>query len=260
MSTYPSLYEFNAAGLDAFEKVFTGQINDSAIDPVDSTLASQVQGTKPFAPAEFSTAKAMAQAVLASIGTANLFDLLPNTGLWAWLTFVMRDQVFKREGDGTWKVGEVHRWYPSNPNDWQKGQRHLVRMPVLLLKSLGGTADHLLCSAPSVLPEIREQLTSQQDMFNPSFQQVARELYFNDAAGTLKRGAGGKSGGTPRRLAKVRQQLDVTWDLEDLDPAKIIETLPAEFSRFKSKPSVSKSALSGLDSKPMPDTSMQPSI
>lgn len=236
MSTYPFLYEFNAAGLDAFEKVFIGQIDDSAINPVDLALVSRVAGTNPFTPAEFSTAKAMAEAVLASLGSANLFDLLPNTGMWAWLTFVLRDQLFKKGNDGTWKVGEIHRWYPSNPNDWQKGQRHLVRMPVLLFKSLGDFADHLLCSAPSVLPEIREQLTSQQDMFNLSFQQVARALYFNDATGTLKRGAGGKSGGTPRRLAKVRQQLDVTWDLEDLDLVKIVETLPAEFSRFKPEP------------------------
>jgi hypothetical protein len=260
MSTYPSLYEFNAAGLDAFEKVFTGQIDDSAIDPVDLTFVSPVKGTQPFEPVPFPTAKAMAVAVITSIGSANLFDLLPNAGLWAWLTFVMRDQLFKKEGGGPWKVGEVHRWYPSNPNDWQKGQRHLVRMPVLLVKSLGDTADHLLCSAPSVLPEIREQLTSQQDMFNSSFQQVARMLYFNGDAGTLKRGAGGKSGGTPRRLAKVRQQLDVTWDLEGLDPAKIIETLPAEFSRFKPKQHSYNSASSGAGFKTAADLAIQPNI
>lgn len=77
-------------------------------------------------------------------------------------------------------------------------------------------------------------LQSQQDMFNSTFQQVARALYYDDNTGSLKRGAGGKGAGTPRRLAKVRQQLDVTWDLEDLDPAKIISTLPKEFERFKS--------------------------
>ena len=235
MTTFPSLYAFNASGLDAFEKVFTGQIDDSAIDPVDASLATRVPGTNAFSPGEYKTAKDMAEAVLSSFGGVGLFDLLPDTGLWAWLTFVLRDQLFKKGVDGTWKVGEVHRWYPSNPNDWQKGQRHLVRMPALLLKSLGDSADHLLCGAPSVLPEIREQLTSQQDMFNPAFQQVARALYFDDATGALKRGAGGKSGGTPRRLAKVRQQLDVTWDLEDLDTDRIIERLPAEFSRFKPK-------------------------
>jgi len=233
MTSYAALYRFNDIGLDTFEKAFTGQIDDTVIDPADPALVSRVQGTGSFTPVDFATAKEMAQAVLAALGTVNLFDLLPDTGLWAWLTFVMRDHLFKKAGDGTMKVGEVHRWYPSNPNDWQKGQRHLVRMPVLLLKSLGNDADHLLCSAPSVLPEIREQLTSQQDMFNTTFQQVARALYFSDATGKLKRGAGGKSGGTPRRLAKVRQQFDVTWDLEDLKSHEIIATLPAEFSRFK---------------------------
>ncbi len=147
----------------------------------------------------------------------------------------MRDQLFKKAGDGSWQVGEIHRWYPSNANDWQKGQRHLVRMPVLLLKSFGQDADHLLCGHPSVLSEIREQLTSQHGMFNPAFQKVARTLYFDDEVGKLKRGTGGKGAGTPRRLAQVRKQLDVTWDLEGLDPSRIIAILPKEFSRFKSE-------------------------
>lgn len=182
---------------------------------------------------EYETARDMAQSVLAAIGDMSLALLLENTGLWAWLTFVMRDRLFKKSADGIWKVGEVHRWYPSSPNDWQKGQRHLVRMPVLLLDTLGKQADHLLCGHPSVLPEIREQLTSQQDMFNEEFQQVARTLYYDEVNGSLKRGAGGKGAGSPRRLAKIRQQLDVTWDLEHLEPSRVIEMLPSEFERFK---------------------------
>ncbi len=176
MSHYAALHAFNPVGMDLFWKVFNGQLDDSAIDPIDAGLASRVEGSGFFVATEFQTAKEMAQTVLDSFGSNSLADLLPNAGLWAWLTFVMRDQLFGRARDGTWKVGEVHRWYPGKPNDWRKGQRHLVRMPVLLLKSLGGRADHLLCGAPSVLPEIREQLTSQQDMFYPVFQQVARRL------------------------------------------------------------------------------------
>ena len=233
MSKYDALYEFNPVGMDLFQRVFTSQLDDSAIDPIDAHLASRVEGSGSLAATEFQTAKEMAQTVLDSFGSNSLADLLPNAGLWAWLTFVLRDQLFGRARDGTWKVGEVHRWYPGNPNDWQKGQRHLVRMPVLLRKSLGECADHLLCGAPSVLPEIREQLTSQQDMFSRAFQQVARSLYFDDEKSALKRGAGGKGAGTPRRLARVRQQLDVTWELEELATDRIIEMLPAEFSRFK---------------------------
>ncbi|MDN5861512.1 MAG: hypothetical protein L0H84_23160, partial [Pseudonocardia sp.] len=83
---------------------------------------------------------------LTALGPISLFEVLPSTGLWSWLTFVLRAQLFKRDAAGQLKVGELHRWYPSDPNDWQKGQRHLVRMPVLLLHSLGENADHLLCA------------------------------------------------------------------------------------------------------------------
>lgn len=253
---YSALFSFNEAGLAAFEKVLTNRIPDGAVDPLDSDLVSRVPGTRSFSVTRFSSAKEMARAVLDAMGTAEALQLLSDTGLWAWLTFVMRDQLFRKSPDGSWMLGEVHRWYPSNPNDWQKGQRHLVRMPVLLLQSLGDAADHLLCGEPSRLPEIREQLTSQQDMFNPVFQRVARALYYDDATGNLKRGAGGKTAGTPRRLARVRQQLDVTWDLEDLEPEKIIDLLPKEFDRFKPKALVARNA--GIEEQPTTESPYDP--
>jgi len=115
-----------------------------------------------------------------------------------------------------------------------KDQRHLVRMPVLLLSSLGNKADHLLASPPSVLPEIREQLTSQQDMFAPAFQAVARALYFDEEQQKLKRGSGSKGAGSPRRLATVRKQLDVTWDLYEVPSERLVWMLPKDFDRFRS--------------------------
>ena len=234
MKIFSGLREFSEGGLNAFECVFSGQMPDLQIDPTDPKLTSDLTGSWNFALTKFNTTKDMARAVLAAISVLNFNELLHRKGLWAWLTFVMRDQLFVRnKADGSWRVGEMHRWYPSNPNDWQKGQRHLVRMPVLLLHSLGNHADHLLCNKPSVLPEIREQLTSQQDMFNYSFQGAARRLYFDNVAGNLKRGAGGKGAGSPRRLAAVRRQLDVTWDLEDLTEEEIINLLPREFDRFR---------------------------
>ena len=232
---FASLHEFTARGMEAFEKVFTGKLDDAVIAPEDPVLASPVAGTRSFTPVRFETSKEMAGSILVAMDRADPLELLDRSRLWAWLTFVLRDQLFRRSADGAWKVGERHRWYPSNPDDWQKGQRHLVRMPVLLRHQLGDTVDHLLCSAPAVLPEIREQLTSQKDMFNRAFQQVARSLYFDETGGALKRGAGGKGAGSSRRLAKVRQQLDVTWSIEDLEPARIMALLPQEFARFKEK-------------------------
>lgn len=230
---YASLSEFTPLGMEAFQRVFTGTLDATAIDLFDPAITKPIAGTGSFVVREFESAKEMAEAILDALGDKNIYELLPSEGLWAWLTFVLRDLLFARDKEGNWKVGEIHRWYPANPNDWQKGQRHLVRMPVLLLHTFGGNADHLLCTKPSVLPEIREQLTSQQDMFNETFQKLARALYFDDEKSSLKRGHGGKGGGSPRRLATVRKQFDVTWDVEGLEYGSILEKLPKEFDRFK---------------------------
>lgn len=232
MANYNALYEFTPEGLEAFQRVFLGTLDENAIDLRDPELAVRVAGTKPFKPTPYSSAKAMAADICAAIDKTSLFDLMPNTGLWAWLTFVLRDQLFKANGAGGWKTGEIHRWYPSDPGDYQKGQRHLVRMPVLLLHTLGKNADHLLCGPVNVHGDVREQLTSQQDMFSNGFQAVARSLYFDESTDGLKRGAGGKAAGSPRRLAKIRQQLDVTWDIDELAHEELLAKLPSEFSRF----------------------------
>lgn len=231
---YDRLYQFTELGLHTFERVFLGQLSEAELADTRPAIVVPVPDSGSLEVRPFETSKQMARAVLEALPGSDVYGLLANAGLWAWLTYVMRDQLFAIGPDGRRQVKELHRWYPSDPNDWRKGQRHLVRMPVLLLASLMDDADHLLCSRPALLPEIREQLTSQQDMFNPTFQRVARTLYFDDRSGTLKRGAGGKGGGTPRRLAVVRKQLDVTWELDQLDFSQVMEKLPREFDRFRS--------------------------
>lgn len=232
MSSYYSLHEFTDAGMDAFQRAFTGGLEEAALDDMDSMLAKPVKGSKQFRPANWQSSKEMAQSILIACNSLPISDLLGRRGLWAWLAFVMRDSLYPRGTDGKRKLGEVHRWLPSNINDYQKGQRHLVRMPVLLLASFGDNADHLLCGIPSVPGEVREQLTSQQDMFHPTIQAVARALYFDDKTGALRRGVSGKKGGSARRFAQVRKQLDVTWDLFAISPKQLLDKLPGEFDRF----------------------------
>lgn len=232
MTTYPAVYEFTDRGLEAFKRTFEGTLDEGAMAPTDPQFTTRVPGTRSVSDDPAVSSKELAQRVLTALGQ-EWASVLPTAGVWAWLTFVLRDVVFPKEVDGVRRPGEVHRWYPSDPGDWQKAQRHLVRMPVVLLGSLGDTSDHLLRGPPSKLPDIREQLTSQQDMFSLEFQKAARLLYYNDAEQKLKRGSGGKGAGSPRRLAKVRQQLDVTWNLFDLDAPRIIKLLPKEFDRFR---------------------------
>jgi len=231
--SFPALFEFTSEGLDQFRRAMPGLLDEAAIDLADPGIVQPVANSKPFRVADFQTAREMAEAICSALGAIPPQSVADRMGLWAWLTFVLRDVLFPVVG-GKRKIKELHRWYPAPPNDFQKAQRHLVRMPTLLFASLGSDADHLICGKPGTGPEIREQLTSQQDMFSPSFQRACRALYFDEATGSVKKGAGGKDrAGVPRRLAAVRKQLDVTWDMTDLSADRILELLPPEFDQFK---------------------------
>lgn len=232
-ASYASIYQLTPEGLHLFKRIMMGELAESALDPTLKGHAVPVSGSKPFTATEFGTAREMAVAICKSLGTHSAQGVAENIELWGWLTYVLREVLFPKV-NGVRKVKEFHRWYPAPPNDWQKAQRHLVRMPVLLYSSLGDDADHLICGKPGTGPEIREQLTSQQDMFSVNFQRACRVLYFDDTTKSVKKGAGGKNGpGVPRRLAAVRKQLDVTWDMTDLPHEKILRLLPPEFNGFK---------------------------
>jgi hypothetical protein len=234
-TTYPSLYSLTLEGLYLFRRIMIGELDDTALDCGNPVYAKPLANTKPFEVGPFDTAKEMATAVCASLDTVSPQALAGDIGLWAWLTFVLADVIFPKK-DGIRKVGEIHRWFPASPNDYQKAQRHLVRMPVLLYSALGKNADHLICGKLGVPGELREQLTSQQDMFSGNFQEACRTLYFDDDASTIKRGAASKdTPGVARRMAAVRKQLDVTWDMTDLSAQKILALLPPEFDRFLPK-------------------------
>jgi len=236
VTSYPCVFQFTPKGLSAFRRVFLGELVEGAFSPTDKQFAIPVSGTKAITDDPADTAKVLAQRVINSL-EGKWEQHLSNEGMWAWLTFVLRDVLFPKDADGKRKVGELWRWYPSDPGDYQKAQRHLVRMPVILLGSFGDKADHLLCGKPQILSEVREQLLGQQDMLTANFQAAARRLYYNDETGTVKRGVGGKGRGSPRRLRDLRKQLDVTWNIFDLEAREILALLPNEFDRFQPKSS-----------------------
>lgn len=237
MERFDSCYRFTETGLTVFRDVFLGEMADSAISQNDQRIVTPVLGTHHLEVKACQTARELASTVLRSLPVdrrGNLaHDLLDDIGLWCWLAFVYRHQLFRKDSKGFWQTGEMDRWYASPISNWRKAQRHLVRMPVHLFATFADDADHLLCGHPSRLPEIREQLTSQQSMFAASFLRLGKMLYFDEDARQLKRGSGGKGPGSPRRLAQVRRQLDISWDLDELGPETVFEMLPSEFDRFR---------------------------
>lgn len=48
----------------------------------------------------------------------------------------------------------------------------------------------------------------------------------------IKRGGGGKAGGSARRLSDVLEQFDLTWDLFAATVGESVAVMPKEFAQF----------------------------
>jgi hypothetical protein len=230
--TFDTLYQFTPVGMARFEAFFRGAISADQIDPTDASVAVPVQGSSEFEPKAFGTTKEMAKSILEAMNGLKVDEYVSNTGFWAWLTFVLRDTLFKVGSDGAIKPGAYEVWMPSDPNDYQKAQRHKVRMPVQLFAQFGDDADHALCGRPDTPGEVREQCTSQQGMFTQEFQKLCKRLYFDTSKETNKIGAAGKGGGSARRLPQIVNQFQVTWEVHSFKVDDWVQLLPAEFDKF----------------------------
>ena len=229
---FDSLYKFTDVGMQRFEAFFQGRIAETQLLPVDPAVAVPVPGTRKFEVKKYETSKHMASAISTSLGEVELAHVIGNRELWAWLTFILRDTLFKKSG-GDYKFGAYEVWMPSDPGDYYKAQRHKVRMPVQLFYQFGDDADHALCGRPDTPGDVRENTTAQQDMFLPEFQKLCKHLYYDPVNQKIKRGAGGRGAGSPTRLAKVIRQLEVTWDIQSFSVDDWLDKLPAEFDRFR---------------------------
>lgn len=158
-------------------------------------------------------------------------------GLWAWLALFYFDQLCTRDKQNGRKVGE-HARYIVAVHNFQRFYRHLLLGPFMIYRAHADEptrARGVLATALGSPGDIVEQLASRQELItNRAVMAAVTSLYVDAETGKLKRGSGGKGGGSPRRLADLLNQFDVTYDLYAMGDAGLIALLPAEFDRFKS--------------------------
>ena len=118
MREYRSLWRFNQNGMEIFERALIEDETGNELEENLSQFAEPVESTVSFRVRDFTTSKEMAATVLGAFGSANPIRYLADKELWCWVTFVLREQLFKRNSEGIRMLRERHRWFPSNPNDW----------------------------------------------------------------------------------------------------------------------------------------------
>lgn len=166
---------------------------------------------------------------------ATLPNLLTDVGVWAWLCVFYFDQLCPVREKGERKPGELARWIPEVTN-FRRYYRHLLAGPYRIFEAHRDAPERaiaLLCGPLHKPGEVVEQLAARQELVtNKGVIELATRLYYDPKAARLKRGSSSKVDGSPRRLADVCNQFDVTWDLYSMEVSELLGMLPREFEHF----------------------------
>jgi hypothetical protein len=163
-----------------------------------------------------------------------------NHGLWSWLALFFFDQLCKPDGSGNRKPLEDAVYVLEERFSFRRYYRHGIRTPWMAVKEHGEHAKVLLLtSGRGMRTDINEQLGAYQHLFaNKTIIASAYAMYFDATQQKPRRGAGGKGGGSARRLASIARQLELTYDLQECNPSKFLALLPKEFKTWVRNASV----------------------
>jgi hypothetical protein len=234
------LRKFNNHGVAAFN-AYLDALETAPALPVPSNLLDDPQYSEPVSVSvdldqqPFENRYAAAAYLHGKLSLAGLPDLDRDKGLWAWLTLLYFDAVCPLKA-GARSLGERARYIPAFEN-YTKYYRHLLASPYRIYKAHRDNPERAMAVLAGMLNspgDIAEQLAARQEMItNKTLMETATRLYIDPATKKARRGAGGKSGGSARRLADIINQFDVTWDLYAMQVPELIGVLPKEFNRYK---------------------------
>ncbi len=150
---------------------------------------------------------------------------------WTWLAALYFDQITKLRT----KIKEPRAYIAGI--SFQEFYRHLILGPAYLYFTASDDPERvrvLLYDDPTTMNEVMVQFGSYQTLMqNKELQTVIQRLYFDEELQRTKRGSGGKSAGTPRRLMGFFRQIELNYDLASIKADRFWAMLPREFEKFK---------------------------
>jgi len=158
-----------------------------------------------------------------------------DAAFWSWLAA----RYFKQLTKGRTKIKEPRAYVAAI--GFQEFYRHLMLGPYYIYFAARDVPERvcvLLYDEPTTMNEVMVQFGSYQTLMqNPEIQTVIQRLYFDTTKNRIKRGAGGKVNGAPRRLMDFFRQIEMNYDLRRISAQQMWDMLPAEFARFKGQSS-----------------------
>jgi hypothetical protein len=233
---------FTAEGMLRFEEfVIAAQRKYKAsepVDPVPADLLSNPQSSSetdyslPDREVDFSDKLKIGAYFLSVIPDAQHSEARIDKEMWTWLAAYFFDQITNdRE-----KLKETRAYVAAI--GYKEFYRHLLLGPYFLFFNARDNPERvrvLLYNDPTTMNEVMVQFGSYQSLMqNKELQSVVHRLFYDTNMGKLKRGAGGKGAGSPRRLMDFFKQLELNYDLGSINEVTLWGLLPGEFSKFQS--------------------------
>ncbi len=157
-----------------------------------------------------------------------------NTGLWAWLSLFLFDQVCPTGKHPIRRPGSDYRHIPDF--GYRTRHRHLLYGPYQVYRRHGHSSILLLSGPVHSESRIYHDIAGRQDLIaNRGVVEATAMLYLDRARGVPKQGAQAEtaSPGTIRRFVRVLQQLDVNYDIYGMSGKDIVTLLPSEFDAWR---------------------------
>lgn len=233
----------NEAGLQRFRE-YLGAAKANPSLPSPREILDDGKFSEPFIPdvevvfQQFENAYELGVYLNAALASCEAREISRNHALWSWLALFFFDVIAKPNASGERKILQEALYVLDKGFNFQRYYRHQVRTPWLAVRKHGEKAKVLLIAGGGgTRTEVGEQLGAYPDLFGcDNIIAAAYQMYFDEEAQKPKRGTSGKGNGTPRRLAAVVRQLQLTYDLNDCPVQEFLGLLPKEFSKWMPEP------------------------
>ncbi len=234
------LRRFNDEGLQRFH-CFLDALSANPAQTIPSDLLTDASCVVPVRPAveiesrQFVNRMEAATYLDAFLPHVTCCDVQRDVGLWAWLTLFYFDQVCPANAHGRRKPYE-RAWYVPAFDDGRRHYRHVLAGLWRVYRAHRkdpGRAMVFLFQPLHKLNHFYYQLASRQELVtNRAVIGAVTRLYLS-RQDRPKPGATTQGPGGVFRFAALMNQIDLTWDLYEMTPDRILEMLPAEFDRFR---------------------------
>ena len=160
-----------------------------------------------------------------------------NGGLWSWVSLYYLEELLEAKASGKKQLNAPDNYVlevEQGDLKWREYSHHLLATPFYLYKRHGEEARMLLAGPVGSRMELAYEIAARpQFARSREFIRLVNRLYF-DGRGNMKRGAasGEKRSGSLHRLIRIFQQLELTYDVFDMNCEKMIKLLPPEFDEW----------------------------